>query len=480
MNPLPVREFRELLRYAFTVASDADTTEPDVGSLFTPTGHRLALSPDVSIVVGARGTGKTYWSTALTDPTLRDLAADAYEIGALRNTLVVTGYGNEQNPDSYPTSRTLAMLMQTSSPQHIWEAVLLANLDQAFRFDHKSWATRTAWVAAHPEGFDRALQKADAEAREQRRSVLVVFDGLDRLHQNRKDNDQLIGGVLRVALDLRLGFRALRAKVFLRPDMLASAPTDFTDSSKLFANRAELTWTTPNLYGLAFQQLGNARTEAAEHFRDRYPHWRTEVDGARRLPPADVVGDAERQQEIFTDIAGPYMGTNHRRGHTYTWLPNHLMDGAEQVSPRSFLTALREAAEYTAEARSSHDLPLHHEGIRRGVQKASETRVTEVTEDIKWIKIAMDPLEGTQVPVDEEDVLVRWKAADVLRRVTSPQSDDVDGVRTGPAANTDRELVEELISLGMATRRANGRLDLPDVYRIAFKIGRKGGVPRIK
>lgn len=479
MNPLPVREFRELLRQAFPVASDADTTEPDVGSLFTPTGHRLALSPDVSVVVGARGTGKTYWSIALTDATLRTLAADAYEIGALRRTEVVTGYGNARS-DRYPGSRTLAALLESFSPRHIWEAVLLANLDPTFLADHDGWAARTSWVAANAERFDGALQRAETEARAGQRTVLIVFDGLDRLHHDRRENDRLIGGVLQVALDLRLGFRALRAKVFLRPDMYASAPTDFTDSSKLFANRAELTWTTPNLYGLAFQQLGNAGTEAADRFRDRYPNWRTEVDGARHIPPPDIVGDGDRQQEMFTDIAGRYMGTNHRRGHTYTWLPNHLMDGKEQVSPRSFLTALGAAAEYTAEARSGHDHPLHHEGIRRGVQKASEARVHEVTEDITWVKIAMEPLAGTQVPVDESDVLTRWAGADVLRRAMSIRPEDPEAVRTGPIAETDRGLVEELIGLGMATRRANGRLDVPDVYRIAFKIGRKGGVPRIK
>jgi hypothetical protein len=32
----------------------------------------------------------------------------------------------------------------------------------------------------------------------------------------------------------------------------------------------------------------------------------------------------------------------------------------------------------------------------------------------------------------------------------------------------------------MTKPRSDGRLDLPDVYRIAFGLGRKGGVPRPK
>jgi hypothetical protein len=43
-----------------------------------------------------------------------------------------------------------------------------------------------------------------------------------------------------------------------------------------------------------------------------------------------------------------------------------------------------------------------------------------------------------------------------------------------------RDLINELMGLGIMTRRRDGRIDLPDVYRIAFDIGRKGGVPRIR
>ena len=44
-------------------------------------------------------------------------------------------------------------------------------------------------------------------------------------------------------------------------------------------------------------------------------------------------------------------------------------------------------------------------------------------------------------------------------------------------------LIAELIEIGIITRRitrrATGRLDLPDVYRLAFGLGRKGGIPRL-
>jgi len=58
---------------------------------------------------------------------------------------------------------------------------------------------------------------------------------------------------------------------------------------------------------------------------------------------------------------------------------------------------------------------------------------------------------------------------------------DPSRVRTGPRNLHDfGKLVDELIAVGVLTRRANGRIDMPDVYRIAFQIGRRGGVPRLK
>jgi hypothetical protein len=54
-----------------------------------------------------------------------------------------------------------------------------------------------------------------------------------------------------------------------------------------------------------------------------------------------------------------------------------------------------------------------------------------------------------------------------------------DDESSGPRAADDPfALIEELVELGVLTERASGALDLPDVYRLAFDIGRKGGVPR--
>jgi hypothetical protein len=473
--------FRELLRAALPASTDADTLEPQLRTLFTPDGHRTALDPDVTIVRGARGVGKTIWFKALHVEELRVLAAEDYQLPRLRSITPVTGYGTQLDPEAYPGPSALdRMLDSGTDPYHIWVAVVLRALGTPELTQADSWAARTGWVRDHPEAQEAALAMADRQAGSDSTTVLVLFDALDRLHSSRDLANRLIEGILRLALELRTRTRNLRAKVFIRPDMYDAHRLHFPDASKLSANAADLRWTTTNLYGLFFQQLGNADSEDATTFREATGSWR-EAEPGRYTMPWELQGDRDVQWEWFDRIAGPWMGANHRKGYTYTWLPNHLVDGIGQTSPRSFIQALRTANDETIANFATHEYALHWDGIRRGVQEASLTRVREVGEDLPWVSTAMEPLSDLQVPIDHEDIVARWDEVDLSRKLEDASNvTDDSGVRTGPRDVRDYDaLIEELIEIGIITRRATGRLDLPDVYRLAFGLGRKGGIPRL-
>lgn len=474
-------EYRELLQAALPASIDADTVNPQPRTLFTPDGHRAALDPDVTIVRGARGVGKTVWFKALQDDRLRTLAADDYQLARLRAVQTLAGYGTELNPNGYPGPNSLGQMLDNGAdPYNIWMAVLLCALGTPGIRQESSWAKRALWVHSHPDSQEAALAAANRAAADRATTKLILFDALDRLHTNREYANRLIEGILRLSLELRTRTNNLRAKVFIRPDMYDALRLHFPDASKLSANAADLRWSVTNLYGLFFQQLGNADSPYAATFRESSGYWR-EAEAGRHSMPRGLMGDQETQRTVFTDIAGPWMGANHRKGHTYTWLPNHLVDGIGQTSPRSFLQALRTANEETRDKFASHPYALHWDGIRRGVQAASVTRVAEVNEDLPWVPTAMKPLAGLQVPIDREAVISRWEETNLavqLFMVTDVS--DESQVRTGPRNIRDPdEIIKELIEIGIITRRSTGRLDLPDVYRIAFGLGRRGGVPRL-
>ncbi|MET2716094.1 hypothetical protein ABXV03_10215 [Streptomyces harbinensis] len=474
-------EYRTLITRALGVALDADTDNPDLRRLFTPSSHRLALDPDVTVVRGARGTGKTYWAKALTDPELREVAARSYMMPRLRRVRVTTGFTTGGGSDTpYPGKRKIArVLREVTGPgvyEFFWYAVVMMALGVPEIASIPDWADRIRWAGENEDAYEDALRKADREARESGETRVLLFDALDHLHADRATADGLVSALFQVALELRLTTGALRAKIFVRPDMYDSAPKTFPDASKLGANAADLTWSRENLYGLLFHRLGNHPSAEAGKFRAQYGEWLVQSEG-RFVAPVDLIADEKCQERAFVALAGPYMGTDRRKGHTFTWVPNHLQDGKGRVSPRTWLLALRTAADLTAERYATQPHPLHYEAIRESLHEASRVRVDELKEDIGWAATAIEQLEGERVPIEPSVVRQCWQRgglAEVLRRMRED-----DDENSGPRAADDPfALIEELVELGVLTERTSGALDLPDVYRLAFDIGRKGGVPR--
>jgi hypothetical protein len=54
------------------------TNAPKWAEVFTPNDHQGALDPDRSVVVGDRGTGKSFWSSVLINQDIRNLVAKRY------------------------------------------------------------------------------------------------------------------------------------------------------------------------------------------------------------------------------------------------------------------------------------------------------------------------------------------------------------------------------------------------------------------
>ncbi|WP_406478454.1 hypothetical protein [Streptomyces sp. NBC_01615] len=495
-EPLSPGEYRDLLSRALEGTVDADTRPPTSHTLYMPDAHRAALYVDSTVVQGGRGVGKTFWARSLLDPALREAAAVEYGISRLRRLRVSPGHGMDMGSPHYPGPLALYGLVADGAlPDEIWYAVLLTALGQPELKEPAEWADRVAWVRANPGPAERTIAQADAEASADDVVHLLVFDGLEHLHHDRATTDQLIAGLLRVALRMRFGTRNIRFKVFARPDMFDTAKQLFPDASKLSGNAAYLEWSRTDLYGLLFHHLGNENDDdSARRFRRITGGWEPGPDedrywqADRYVPPAALRNDAKAQTALFERIADKFMGSNVRQGRPYTWLPNHLMDSKDRISPRSFLKALAVAAETTRTSHPSHARALHHDAIRSGVREASTVRVDQVCEDTPWVELAIKPLAGCQVPLAQGKVIGIWKDRDLPRELREKsaryvQSDRPELVRTGPRHPDDlRRLVQELIDLGVLRRRDKevddySLLDLPDIYRLAFGLGRMGGIP---
>ncbi len=270
-------------------------------------------------------------------------------------------------------------------------------------------------------------------------------------------------------LDLRV-YRAIRAKAFMRRDVIADPKVlTFPDASKLRTAAVELTWRRADLYGLLWQHLANGPEHSAV-FRALHRGWAKQgkLAGAWHVPEP-LREDEDEQAALWRRLAGNWMGANERKGDTYTWLTNHLADADGRVSPRSFLTAVRVAAEKTRDAEAT---PIHHSAIQEGVREASTIRAREIGEDFPWMKTALDALDGLLVPCTATAMLKAWNSA----RLASALDQD-EGARSRRSQGRGLDaLLEELIELGVIQRLRDGRINVPDVYRLGFGMRRKGGV----
>ena len=450
--------------------------------VYLPPSHLKAMDPDNMLVTGMRGAGKTFWWGALQQPAIRQLIDRTDARTALsENTEVRTGFGIRPALDQYPDKDILRNLVRKDfEPRTIWRAVQAWQLatDQHPIRQGETWQERVNCVDREPEAIARLFEERDREFDQRDVYLLLLFDALDRCSDDWKDMYRLIRGLMQTALDMR-SYRRLRVKMFLRSDQVDETQiADFPDASKILSSAVELSWPPPDLYGLLWHSLVNG--SYGEEFRrflsDR--SWTSIELGNARLFPVSrrLISRGELQRDRFHRISGPFMGRNRRRGFPYTWVPNHLGDTEGRVSPRSFLQALRTAAEDTAERFPDHKHALHFDSIKRGVQKASKTRVAELKEDYPWVNLVLTPLDGMTVPCKFDEIDERWNR----RRVLSLLNKDVeqDAVKLPPRHIDEgaKGVRLDLEALGVFLRMRDGRVNIPDVFRVGYGLGRKGGV----
>jgi hypothetical protein len=458
-QPQQLRE--AILAAQLETSNFGETPQPE--TLYLPPSHLKALRLDAHIVVGGRGVGKSFWTAVLQSEPLRSQLGSV--VSELQGIEVTAGFCSAENIDSYPNADVfIAFSAQNGDPYDLWRAVVLRWVARRIGEDIPcdTWTNTVGWLKSNPEAAARLMQ------RERDWTGLILFDALDRTSSEWQRMDEIVRGLLRMILWLKT-FPGLYAKVFLREDQAERTVFNFPDASKLTATKAELAWARHDLHGLLWQRLINAPDTHGERMRTVCPS--VPLGGVWRVAQ-EMKSESETQKKAFEILAGPWMGRDRRRGVPYSWSVGHLADGRGQTSPRSFLAAIRQAAQDSSERYFQHDYALHFESIKRGIQKASEIRVQEIAEDYPWVPYILSALSGMNVPVEFESVKDKWEEL----FPAGPQS--ISSSRL-PAQHIEHGwdgVREDLRRLGLLETKKDGRIDMPDLYRVGFGLGRKGGV----
>jgi hypothetical protein len=467
---------RQAVRDAIPPEPFNSGTPPPPGQMFIPSAHIKSLQLYSNLVVGARGVGKTTWTSALADQNLRKIIGA--NVPELELAKVQIGFSEGRGTAEHITPAIIELLGKNFSPYEIWLAVILrcVSNETGEVIPRNSWEETAAWIKNNAETWARILQKANDKFKKENSHVLIVFDALDRISDDWKEVNSVVRDLLRVVIQIK-AYSNICTKVFLRDDQLPAEVTSFPDSSKLLSIKTELTWFARDLHGLLWQHLINAEGDGGNTVRNYYE----DVMGVKAFYNGvfwsiddALKQDESKQRELFRKLAGPWMGRDKRRGVPYVWSVSHLADGKKRTSPRSFLAAIRQAAEDSLTRDS--EFPLYYGSINTGVQRASAIRINEIAEDYPWIKDLCEVLRGElNVPVD-------FSAIENLWNEKYPQGPETMEKKQLPPKDMDKGWVGikgELIRLGIFEEIRGGRINMPDLFRVGFGVGRKGGVTPI-
>lgn len=449
---------------------------PKLEEVYAPETHAAALDPAASVVQGARGTGKSFWAGVLGKKDLREAAVKAYPRLGLAQVEVRFGFTGLPGPEGVDKDKIDSLVPMAAGDDEarlFWWSTVLRALEPP---DRSRTLGELRSLAADVEQREAVITKKARELESRGTTLLVVYDALDTVASSWPRRRLLTQALLEVVWAMR-AWRAIRPKLFLRPDQLDDEGLRFVELPKLRTGAVRLTWSGTDLYGTLFARLSLG--EAKEPF--------ARLLAELRLPTASLdeiltrrwsLGTDERsQRRVMSALAGPYMAAGtygYKKGDTYDWPLNHLGDAFGEVTPRSFLGLAIGAARYGQPAPERVFTP---EGIRHGLRSASRTRVDQLHQEFPWIKGVLAPLAGLLLPQEESAVFAVWKGADTA--ATAVRDAEENGyLPPFPDIQKPHEsaLYTSLYRIGVMFRRKDQRIDMPDLFRVAAKLLKKGEV----
>lgn len=441
---------------------------------FLPAGHRGVLDLRRQLVVGERGMGKSFWTHALNNKDIRDKLAGFYRFPELKSTEVRIGFnGSAKRLAFTPTVDELAEVRQLSigQPDLVWKALLVRMADDMLGRKFDSLAATIGMLQQQPSRYSDTLSELDDQLAGKKQYLLVVFDALDRLAQDWTTIRELTRALLRLAIGLQ-SFESIRAKIFMRVDMFSDREIfRFQDSSKIKNDHVSLVWQPEELYSLVlFEILRNSNGHPALKMLAE----QTDTVAALPINGEDSRLHANDQRRLVHALAGEFMGNSKKRGLVYTWVPLHLSDAANTCSPRTFLTAWKKAADRLP---APTDRAVDHLGLLDGVRSASQSRLNELYEDYEWIRPSLEALKRQFVPMSRAQLFQLWEDSGVMQAIKSSTYEEVSRTPAGLTDSTSLEvLLEAMKAVAVMDERSNGKINVPDIYRVEAGILRRGGV----
>jgi len=449
--------------------------------------HLRALEPDILLIVGGRGAGKSHLFRVVNAPNGPEALGLSGE--APRRDIWIRGFSaapTHAAPYQLPSETVLERFAAGRSRADLvdfWRgllagallnctdsvsALLRTRLPQPITGALHDLSQISEWhpaVIQSLEAVDTALNKLDTELAAQGRYLFVTYDDLDVMAVEWDQKRLLIQALLQFWLGQWRRWQRIRPKIFLRRDLLSADFLQFPDASKLEGNRLDLKWSPMQLYQLVFKlwanqneasRLYNTQELGLRFIETRWLGWLYE----NPWPADDLL------REAVSHIMGPFMGSGSRKGRTFEWVPNHLQDANGEIVPRSMINIFALAGEDEVTNQRATDVLLSYLSFGAAIEQVSIRRIKELEEAYPWLAAIRPSLQGQQVPVTREQMI------DVLQQVDWKQVD------RPPISRDPGHLLAEMLQTGILRLTTDRRFHVPDIYLYGFGLKRKGGIRR--
>jgi hypothetical protein len=444
--------------------------------------HLRAFDPDVVLVIGPRGAGKTELFRAVVEQDLLPKVSarvPSVRLPPLEKSAWLSGYSSRGT--SFPSEPQFrAFLTGGVATDELFLDVWLAYLLRVLKDEIQSAALAPIFA---PQGGDigavvgayrqvttqalLALDALDERLEREGRHVFVAYDELDTLARSDAGLTRMaVRGLVALWATHARRWRRLRAKIFLRSDLYERAATaGGADFAKLMANRAEISWSDRNLFAMLLRRLVNSGDE----LRD-YCEGTLDLQDGAELGFFPVIQKAQDGRPLIERIVGVYMGAGVKKGLTFRWVLDHIRDGRGQALPRPLVRLFEAAADVQRQSASWPRWPrlLEPRALRRALDKVSEEQVGSALDEWPWLEGLKSRLE----PLRE----VPWERREIDRHLDRDFNGTWGQGEVRPPATTGRELVDYLVEVGIFRARADGRIDAPDLFLAGLGLKRKGGV----
>jgi hypothetical protein len=455
--------------------------------------YRHALEPNILLILGGRGVGKTELFRLLAIPSGRAALVESLGIRSLptlSKTTWVAGFCKDKKQFPAPESVESQMDKATNIEwRGFWIGLILGVLLQQEDFKFKDFLLEqletaivnilrddlsllSIWqpiVNQNLEKLNSVLDKLDQKLIETDDWLFVTYDELDRLVVSYTALASPIRQLLALWLDRWRRWDRIRPKIFLRTDLFREDFLNFPDASKLQGHQVRLEWKTSWLYQLLVKRLANAGSEMTEYLQN-IPELITENKTGLGW---SVTSNEKLFEELIERMIGKYMGVNAKKGITYCWIPNHLQDADGRIAPRSFLKLFVLAAELRIQQHSTVEqnmVLLQPSDLQGALIDTSKARIEELAqEEYPWLESLKTSLAELVVPIEKDKFL---EAVESTNWSEKPE-------KQPPVINPE-EILKYLLQLGIVESRSDGRINMPEIYMYGFKVKRKGGLQRPK